>query len=416
MVAHKHGPSVINYSGSGNAYQPMDDAVARATAAGVTVVAAAGNYGQNACSFSPGRAPSAITVGATTPADARADFSDFGSCVDLFAPGVDVLSSTSASDTASERMSGTSMATPHVTGTVARYLQSHPTATPAQVTAALLGEATQGVVTGAQSAHSGLLYAPPGSASGGSTRYQETAAQFEGWSTASDPTASGGTWRSSAVAGNTASFSFTGGTVTWYSNRGPARGIAGITLDGVSKGTVDLYAKGSTQYARTFTGLANTKHTLVLTVTGNKNAASTGRSVVVDRFAVGTATTQESANSVGYNSWKGGASAGASGGAYRSSTTAGARLHLPFSGTSVDWITATGPGWGRAQVLIDGVTRGRWISTPRRPTGRWSRPTAGWPRDRTPSSSRCSGPRTRARRARTSESTASSSAEFGGNV
>jgi len=79
---------------------------------------------------------------------------------------------------------------------------------------------------------------------------------------------------------------------------------------------------------------------------------------VVDRFTVGTATTQESANSVTYGTWKGGSSASASGGAYRSSTAAGARLQFAFSGTSVDWITTTGPAWGRARVLIDGVDKG----------------------------------------------------------
>ena len=80
---------------------------------------------------------------------------------------------------------------------------------------------------------------------------------------------------------------------------------------------------------------------------------------MVDRFAVGTATTQESANSVGYNSWKGGASAGASGGAYRSSTTAGARLHACRSREPASTGSRRqGPGWGRAQVLIDGVNKG----------------------------------------------------------
>ncbi len=160
-VAHKQGPAVINLSGGGGAYAPMDEAIARASAAGVTSVVAAMNDATDACTVSPARASDAITVGATEEGDARAYFSNFGSCVDIFAPGASVLSSTQDSDTSNGYMSGTSMATPHVAGTVAKYLQLEPQASVAQVAAQLESTATQGVVTDSLSENSGLLYDPP---------------------------------------------------------------------------------------------------------------------------------------------------------------------------------------------------------------------------------------------------------------
>ena len=163
------GPSVLNMSLGGGAFQPLDDAVAAATAAGVTVVVAAGNSDEDACDFSPARAPSAITVGATDFADTRAWFSDWGSCVDLFAPGVDVLSASNASDTATETMDGTSMASPHVTGIVARYLEAHPGDSPGQVTSAVLAAATPGVVADPKGSPNLLAYVDPPAAVPGKT-------------------------------------------------------------------------------------------------------------------------------------------------------------------------------------------------------------------------------------------------------
>jgi subtilisin family serine protease len=173
VVAHRPaGPSVVNLSLGGAAFQPIDDAVTRTVAAGVPVVVAAGNDGVDACTQSPARVPAAITVAATDLRDARPWWSNGGPCVDLFAPGVDVRSASNASNTASEVMSGTSMATPHVTGVVARYLQGHPKATPAQVTAALLTATTPQVVEDPMGAPNKLLYVAdqPASKPGAPTR------------------------------------------------------------------------------------------------------------------------------------------------------------------------------------------------------------------------------------------------------
>ena len=160
VVAHKpKGPSVINLSLGSSAYPLVDEAVARTVAAGIPVVVAAGNDGADACNQSPARTPQAITVAASSSEDWRADFSNYGSCVDLFAPGVDVRSASNASNTASEYLSGTSMATPHVAGVVARYLQIHPGSTPAQTAAALVTASTKSVVKDAAGSPNRLLYA-----------------------------------------------------------------------------------------------------------------------------------------------------------------------------------------------------------------------------------------------------------------
>src|SRR3954468_5767213 len=142
-------PAVANMSLGGGASQAVDDAVARLTASGVVLAVAAGNETVDACTESPSRAASAITVGATTSTDARASFSNFGSCVDVFAPGNNITSAWNTSTTATNTISGTSMASPHVAGVAALYLQGAPTASVATVTNAIITTATTGVVTSA---------------------------------------------------------------------------------------------------------------------------------------------------------------------------------------------------------------------------------------------------------------------------
>ena len=139
-------PAVANMSLGGGLSSTLNAAVARAVADGITMVVAAGNSNANACGVSPASEPSAITVGATGSTDARASFSNFGSCVDVFAPGVSITSSYIRSTTDRTSMSGTSMASPHVAGVVALYLQSNPSATPAVVTSTLMAAATPNVV------------------------------------------------------------------------------------------------------------------------------------------------------------------------------------------------------------------------------------------------------------------------------
>ena len=142
-------PAVANLSIGGGLSSTLNSAIARGTADGITMVVAAGNDGLDACSYSPSSEPSAITVGATTSVDARATYSNTGTCVDIFAPGSSIVSDYIGSTTATATMSGTSMASPHVAGVAALYLQTNPTATPATVASTLLTAATNGLPTNA---------------------------------------------------------------------------------------------------------------------------------------------------------------------------------------------------------------------------------------------------------------------------
>jgi subtilisin family serine protease len=139
-------PAVANMSLGGGRSTALDAAVQRSMAAGVTFVAAAGNYNRDACQGSPAAVPGVITVGASTRTDGRASYSDYGTCVDLFAPGSSIVSSWFTSDTATASLSGTSMAAPHAAGVVALALQLYPAASPAEVAAALAANSTAGVL------------------------------------------------------------------------------------------------------------------------------------------------------------------------------------------------------------------------------------------------------------------------------
>ncbi|WP_329041499.1 S8 family peptidase [Streptomyces sp. NBC_00178] len=142
VTANHKGPSVANMSLGGGADPALDAAVQKAIASGVTFAVAAGNESSDAGEGSPSRVPEAITVASSTKDDEQSSFSNFGSVVDIYAPGSDITSAWNESDDATNTISGTSMATPHVVGAAAVYLGGHPDATPEAVATALTGGAT----------------------------------------------------------------------------------------------------------------------------------------------------------------------------------------------------------------------------------------------------------------------------------
>ncbi|GAA5127052.1 S8 family peptidase [Haloechinothrix salitolerans] len=153
VTENASGPSVANMSLGGGATTAIDDAVRNSIESGITYAVAAGNSNADACDYSPARTPEAITVGATKPSDERptdwpnGQGSNYGSCVDLFAPGDEITSAWIGSDSDTNTISGTSMASPHVAGAAALYLAANPTANPQDVHDAIVNTATPDKVT-----------------------------------------------------------------------------------------------------------------------------------------------------------------------------------------------------------------------------------------------------------------------------
>ena len=149
VTSNHISPAVANMSLGGGVSSALDTAVNNLSNSGVPVAVAAGNSNADACNSSPARAANAITTGATTTSDARSSFSNFGTCLDIFAPGSGILSVWFSSDTATATLSGTSMASPHVAGVAALYKQANPSASSTTVRNAIVNNATTNVISGA---------------------------------------------------------------------------------------------------------------------------------------------------------------------------------------------------------------------------------------------------------------------------
>jgi len=147
VTANHISPAVANMSLGGGISSALDTAVNNLSNSGVPIAVAAGNSNANACNESPARAANAITTGSTTSTDARSSFSNFGTCVDIFAPGSSITSAWFTSNTATNTISGTSMASPHVAGVAALYKQAHPSDSSTTIRNAIVNNATTNVIT-----------------------------------------------------------------------------------------------------------------------------------------------------------------------------------------------------------------------------------------------------------------------------
>ncbi len=166
ITANASGASVANMSLGGGFSSALDTAVKNSVEAGITYAVAAGNSSADACNYSPASTAEAITVGSTTSSDSRSSFSNYGSCVDIFAPGSGITSAWVGSNTATRTISGTSMASPHVAGAAALFLQNNATATPAEVYTALFDNSTKDIVTNSNTENNHIVYTIFGSDDG----------------------------------------------------------------------------------------------------------------------------------------------------------------------------------------------------------------------------------------------------------
>ncbi len=240
ITHHQAGvPAVANMSLGGSASSVLNAAIARAVADGITYVVAAGNENTSACTRSPASAPDAITVAATTSVDSRASFSNWGPCVDVFAPGQGITSAWIGGTTRLATISGTSMASPHVAGVAALYLQANPSATPATVTSALLNASTRGIVTNPGTGTQNLLIysasfepAPPGLAAA-PTNLRGTALNSSVALTWTPPVYNGG----AAITDYVVEYS-TNNSTTWTVFDDGVSGSPAATVTGLTNGTM----------------------------------------------------------------------------------------------------------------------------------------------------------------------------------
>lgn len=341
VTAHHSGPSVANLSLGGVASTALDQAVSRSIASGVSFAVAAGNDNKDACGQSPARLPAAVTVGASTATDRRAGFSNYGTCVDLFAPGDVITSTVHTSDTATANYSGTSMAAPHAAGVIATYLEAHPTATPEQVHLALEQGSHLHRLTeiGAGSVNRLLSITNP------------------------DPTAPGvvpppisTVPRADVPRGARIGKSTVPLHLTWSANT-PGSALRSHELQGSRDG-------GKTWANLTLPTPTTTSTTLE--VSGGSwrfRIRSANTHGVVGAWATGPTLTvrvkqQNAAVYKAAKRWKKTAQSAALGGTVIRTNIRGAAATFRFTGTSVSWVGTRAPNRGKAEVFLDGRSQG----------------------------------------------------------
>lgn len=193
------------------------------------------------------------------------------------------------------------------------------------------------------------------------TSYQETDSHvsFDYWYNETDSNYSGGAIRYGDESGEKASFVFSGTAITWVTSKGPYAGSAKVMIDGKKKGVFALYATTNEyQHRIKFSGLANGKHTIVIKVLGRGGPVSSFQEVALDAFIVGGTTTQETSNAIVYGKWKSKHNSNANGGTFRVSGKKGDLVMFGNNAGQVQWVTATGPSYGKAEVILNGVSQG----------------------------------------------------------
>ncbi|MGQ0623255.1 MAG: S8 family serine peptidase [Sporichthyaceae bacterium] len=327
------GPAVLNLSLGVPKNSDLDDAVQGVIAAGITVVAAAGNGGGSACKVSPARVPAAITVGAVWVDGARAEFSNVGSCVDLFAPGVNIWSADAHDSDGFRFERGTSMAAPHVAGAVAAYLQNVPKATPGSVRTVVIGASTKGILSGigSQSPNRFLYSLLPTSNRAPNVRTPTVSLPGAGGEIRTDEVPVKVSWSGSDPDGHRIS--------TYRVQRSYDGGETWRTVE-----TVD----GGTESVKVWT---RPQKSLRLRVRATDEFGKSGHNARTATMRL--ALLQESAAEL-RSSWQRERGKKLSGGAERIAGREGATLTLTFTGSRIRWIGSTGRDRGRAKVYLDG--------------------------------------------------------------
>jgi len=176
---------------------------------------------------------------------------------------------------------------------------------------------------------------------------------YSSWHGVNNPIATGGGYRVGSGGRAIASMSFTGTQISYAGIAAPDQGVALVAVDGAPGQRVDLYSATPAKRSLAITGLPDAGHTIVVRASGGKNPASTGTAVSLDEFVVGVEHVNDTSLRVSYDGWAGVSSATASGGGYRVSSTPNATARFTFAGTSIKWLTATGPNQGQASIAID---------------------------------------------------------------
>ena len=350
------GPAVANTSLGSTASTALDNAVVRAISTGIPYAVAAGNSNLDACGHSPARLPAAITVGATTSSDARASFSNYGPCLDLFAPGDRITSTVHSSDTATATYSGTSMASPHVAGVIATYLQDHPTASPAQVSTAIADASILDALTdpGPGSVNrllssSNLIGLPTTAPTAPAPNEPTAPANPPAPATAPVATSP----RTTIVPGHRVAHAQVPVRVHWSATAFNGAGIVRYDAQRSSDGGRSWRTLTLPRTTSTSTTINLTPGTHRFRVRAIDTRALVGNWATGPEFSL-RLKSQAAATYRGATRWKTAREPGALGGSVTRTRSAGATATVHLTAQHLSWVGTTAPNRGKAEILIDG--------------------------------------------------------------